>query len=214
MSYAQNLKELQPRLRGYVISKVFNKSDVADIVQNANKVAWEKREEYDESRPFEPWILGIGYWQIRAYYKKCKRAREIPTESIYGNSILNFTEQSLESSPLSVTKKIEFNHVEESELTDYTSKQNPHSLCHFHAYPLHMVAEERKALYAQLSSRLTEREQLLFNLIADGNTNESVANKLNLTKNAANTAKSRLLSKLKNQLNIIQLANKYDYQAI
>ena len=205
MSYAQNLKEFQPRLRGYVISKVFNKSDVGDIVQNTNKVAWEKREKYDESRPFEAWILGIGYWQIRAYYKKC-------------NSILNFTEQSLESSPLSVTKKIEFNHVEESELTDYTSKQNPHSLCQFHIYPLHMVAEERKALYAQLSSRLilmrVEHTGLLFNLIADGNTNESVANKLNLTKNAANTAKSRLLSKLKDQLNIIQLANKYDYQAI
>lgn len=215
MSYSQQLQESQPKLRGYIYSRVYNKSDVSDLVQTINKIALEKRKDYDESRPFSGWLFGLAGWQLKAYLKKCKRGREVPTEHLYGDSLINFGERSLESSPLSITKKIEFSLLEESENTDNDFRNgNSCVFCESSAFPQYMTKEDNESLYVRLRSTLSSREKYIFELLSQGNTNEGVANKLNITKNAANTAKSRLMIKLKKNLVSLQSSHKYDYQVI
>ena len=72
MSYGSQLKESQSQLQAFVESKVFNKQDVDDIVQNVNEVVLNKREFFDKEKSFEAWVIGIAKYQIKAYLKNYK----------------------------------------------------------------------------------------------------------------------------------------------
>jgi len=73
MSYEEQLKESQPTLKSFVESKIFNKDDAGDIIQNANQVALNKRDIFDKDKSFEAWIIGIAKYQIKDYLKKNKK---------------------------------------------------------------------------------------------------------------------------------------------
>jgi len=62
----------QPRLRAYVRSLVFNHGDVDDIIQDVAIIGWEKFEQYDASRPFDAWLLGIARNLVYRYYETQK----------------------------------------------------------------------------------------------------------------------------------------------
>ena len=67
-------------------------------------------------------------------------------------------------------------------------------------------------LFELLTLNLTEREELIFNLIREGYTNQEISEKIKLNVNSTNAAKTRLIKKLKTRLKSIQDYNKYDYQ--
>ena len=77
MSYGIQLKESQPKLKSFVESRIFDKEDAADIIQNVNEVALNKRESFDEEKNFESWVIGIAKYQIKSYLKKNKNAPDL-----------------------------------------------------------------------------------------------------------------------------------------
>ena len=75
MCYQNNIEKAQLRLRNYIYSRVFNKSDINDIVQEVNQVLIKKENEYDSNKSFTAWALGIAKYQIKGYLSNIKRNR-------------------------------------------------------------------------------------------------------------------------------------------
>jgi RNA polymerase sigma factor (sigma-70 family) len=76
MSFTKKLEHLQPTLNRYVSSRILNKEDANDIVQNTNHIAIRKESEYDSDKNFNGWIITIAKFQIKAYLTKIKRANK------------------------------------------------------------------------------------------------------------------------------------------
>jgi RNA polymerase sigma factor (sigma-70 family) len=76
MSFTKKLEHLQPTLSRYVSSRILNKEDASDIVQNTNHIAIKKESEYDLNKNFNGWIITIAKFQIKAYLTKIKRANK------------------------------------------------------------------------------------------------------------------------------------------
>ena len=74
MCYQSDLSDIQPALRGFVRDRIQNEQDAFDIVQETNRVLINKQSNYDTSRPFKPWALGVAKWQILAHFKRIKRS--------------------------------------------------------------------------------------------------------------------------------------------
>lgn len=63
----------QPKLRAYIRSLVFNRSDVDDILQEVAVAAIENADRYDKSKPVDAWVFGVTRNKILKYYEKTKR---------------------------------------------------------------------------------------------------------------------------------------------
>ena len=58
MCFKTDLEELQPTLNRYVSSRILNKDDAVDIVQNTNHIAVKKQLDYDPKKNFnQRWKL-------------------------------------------------------------------------------------------------------------------------------------------------------------
>jgi RNA polymerase sigma factor (sigma-70 family) len=76
MCFKTDLEELQPTLNRYVSSRILNKEDASDIVQNTNHIAIRKESECNSNKNFDGWIITIAKFQIKAYLTKIKRANK------------------------------------------------------------------------------------------------------------------------------------------
>ena len=77
MSYDIKLKENQPKIKAYVSSKIYNKADASDIVQNINRVIINKKNSFDSNKCFEAWAIGIAKYQIKDFLKRQKKLPDI-----------------------------------------------------------------------------------------------------------------------------------------
>ena len=77
MCYQSDLANIQPELCAYVKSRVQNKEDADDVVQETNQVLINKEDQYDTERPFKGWAFGVARWQVLAHYKKLKRSAPV-----------------------------------------------------------------------------------------------------------------------------------------
>jgi RNA polymerase sigma-70 factor (ECF subfamily) len=66
----------QPGMRAFLRTLLPCAGDADDVLQEANLVLWQKRQEYDRSRPFGPWARRIAYLQSLAFMKTRSRRRE------------------------------------------------------------------------------------------------------------------------------------------
>jgi RNA polymerase sigma-70 factor, ECF subfamily len=57
----------------YVHSLVPDRNDAAEIVQDANVVLWEKRNQFEEDRGFRPWAFQVARYEVLKYRTKRKR---------------------------------------------------------------------------------------------------------------------------------------------
>ena len=64
------------QIRFYIASLVANKSDVADIMQEASALLWQKYDQYDPDRPFLPWASRFAYNAVRTYRQKLATRRK------------------------------------------------------------------------------------------------------------------------------------------
>ncbi len=62
--FVQLLASHQHRLRAYLLATVGSDQTADDLLQDTNLVLWNKREEFDHSRPFFPWACGIAYVEV------------------------------------------------------------------------------------------------------------------------------------------------------
>lgn len=60
----------QDLLYGYIVSLLPNWADAEDIFQQTSLILWEKRDQYDPSRPFIAWAYGIARNVVLNYRRK------------------------------------------------------------------------------------------------------------------------------------------------
>lgn len=74
---------VQPRLRAYARIMIYNPSDVNDLLQEVATIGWQKYEQYDASRSFDAWIMGIARNCVFEYMRdQGKRACPLTSEAI------------------------------------------------------------------------------------------------------------------------------------
>jgi DNA-binding CsgD family transcriptional regulator len=127
---------------------------------------------------------------------------------------MDFHQESLENTPVSSRRKTESSEDcrQENSPRDYPSSLLIVTLSN--VFPPELLQGDTESLRHKLCFNLTAREKTLFALLASGSSAKSVANKLNLSRSAATTAKSRLITKLRKRLKLIRSDYEYDYQAV
>lgn len=65
----------QPVLVGYVAAMVRDRAAADDIVQSVALTAVEKLDDYDETRSFEAWIIGIARFKVLQHYRTVGQER-------------------------------------------------------------------------------------------------------------------------------------------
>lgn len=71
--YDTKLKLVRPPLLAFTRSKVSNKQDAEDIVQDCLLILSKKRNQYDPNKSWRSWAFRICHFQIKGYFSKTKR---------------------------------------------------------------------------------------------------------------------------------------------
>jgi RNA polymerase sigma factor (sigma-70 family) len=77
MDYFKRLKDVQPMLKGFILSKIYNNHDGEDILQDTNRILCIKKNDYDPNKSFKGWAFSIAGFQIKAYLTRIKRRKLI-----------------------------------------------------------------------------------------------------------------------------------------
>ena len=70
----------QRALRAYLQAATRDVHETDDLLQDVSNVLWEKFNQYDESRPFTAWALGIARLQVLKWRQAKARARRLLSE--------------------------------------------------------------------------------------------------------------------------------------
>lgn len=73
--FVERLTAAQSPLYGCIQILLAGAPEAADVLQETNKVLWQKAAEYDPSRPFLPWAYSIARFQVLAQRKRLSRDR-------------------------------------------------------------------------------------------------------------------------------------------
>ena len=66
----------QMELRAFVVSMMPGSAEVDDVVQEANKVIWQKRGEFEIGTSFKAWMFSVAKFQVMAAWRDRKRRKE------------------------------------------------------------------------------------------------------------------------------------------
>lgn len=92
------VKKYTPPIHRYINSKLFNKLEVDDLVQNCFISFYKAIADFDESRPVLPYLYEIAKNELKMYYRSHKSTlplkeeiviEEAPQEVAFDKSILN-----------------------------------------------------------------------------------------------------------------------------
>lgn len=73
--YVSLLNDHQSMIRAFIISLMPGAPGVDDVIQEANRVLWKKREEFEIGTNFRSWALTICRFQAMAQLKKLRNQR-------------------------------------------------------------------------------------------------------------------------------------------
>lgn len=73
--FVRQLAASQRSLRGYIVCMLGPDPAVEDVLQETNADLWEKRSDFDQSRPFTPWAIRFAFQRVRDYRKKVARSK-------------------------------------------------------------------------------------------------------------------------------------------
>ncbi|HAO65536.1 MAG TPA: hypothetical protein DCR17_02455, partial [Verrucomicrobiales bacterium] len=76
-AFARLLVEHEQIFLRYVMTKVPNRADAHDIVQECSVALWGKFETYDQSRPFVGWALGFLRLEVLKFLRKSQRRAQV-----------------------------------------------------------------------------------------------------------------------------------------
>ena len=76
-AFARLLVEHEPVFLRYVLTKVPNRADAHDIVQECSVALWVKFETYDSSRPFVGWALGFLRLEVLKFLRKSQKRTQL-----------------------------------------------------------------------------------------------------------------------------------------
>lgn len=75
--FARLLVEHEPIFKRYVLTKVPNRSDAHDIVQECSVALWRNFSKYDPNRAFVGWALGFLRLEVLSFLRKAHRRAQI-----------------------------------------------------------------------------------------------------------------------------------------
>src|SRR5262249_7281661 len=73
--FAQELTALQRPLYVYITKLVGRPADAEDVLQEVNRVLWEKLDEYRPGTNFAAWASKVAYFEVLTYRKRQARQR-------------------------------------------------------------------------------------------------------------------------------------------
>lgn len=76
-AFVWQLTTHQPQLRGVIMAGLGNYADSQDVLQRTNMTIWKKSAEFDASRPFLGWAIGIAKYEILAFLRDRQRERVV-----------------------------------------------------------------------------------------------------------------------------------------
>ncbi|MEM6279062.1 MAG: sigma-70 family RNA polymerase sigma factor [Verrucomicrobiota bacterium] len=76
------LTSAQPKMRIYLAKLLANSSSTDDVLQEANKVIWTKRADWDPTTPFLKWGYRICYFQAKAFLRDQQRDKLVFREEL------------------------------------------------------------------------------------------------------------------------------------
>jgi RNA polymerase sigma-70 factor, ECF subfamily len=65
---------VQPVLRAFLYAATRSVHDTDDLLQQVSAVLWRKFDQFDPSRPFTAWAVGIAHFEIRKWREKTHRS--------------------------------------------------------------------------------------------------------------------------------------------
>ena len=75
-----SFRQEERRLAAYLLSVTGDFHAVEDLLQGVARVLWEKLGEYDETRPFGAWAMGVARLEALKWRHQAKRRREVLSE--------------------------------------------------------------------------------------------------------------------------------------
>jgi RNA polymerase sigma-70 factor (ECF subfamily) len=81
-AFARLLVEHEPVFLRYVLTKVPNRADARDIVQECSVALWGKFETYDSGRPFVGWALGFLRLEVLKFLRKSQRRAQLSERAV------------------------------------------------------------------------------------------------------------------------------------
>ena len=69
-------------LRSYIHASTRNHQDADDVIQDIWRILATKLDQYDDSRPFRPWAMGVARLQVLKWRQSKARSREILSEEV------------------------------------------------------------------------------------------------------------------------------------
>jgi RNA polymerase sigma-70 factor (ECF subfamily) len=67
-------------LAAYLLSATGNVHASEDLLQTVARILWEKLADYDETRPFGAWALGVAHLEVLKWRQQAARSREVLSE--------------------------------------------------------------------------------------------------------------------------------------
>lgn len=92
--FVERLTAAQSALYGAIHTLLGGDPDVADVLQETNRVLWRKAESYDRTRPFLPWALAVARFEVLAHRKRQSRDRLVFDDALLGQIAAEYERQS------------------------------------------------------------------------------------------------------------------------
>ena len=206
MCYQADLESLQPKIKAFVLSRVINRCDAFDVIQDINRVIIEKEQEFDDSRDFDAWGMGIARFQILAYLTKMKRNKNIS----FNNLLEGHMHEKKKTSPSSLGLAEQANGIPNNYHGDLKPIDDVDWLINT---PWHsLVEEEMSTLLKKIVKILTPPQRRVFRLLCQGFSHTEICTELNMNYGSVTAHKRRLINRAKDYLKTLHLTNKYDYR--
>ncbi len=75
--FVDELLQAQRPLRSFIVAQLGVGPDVDDVMQEVSIILWRKREQWDRSRPFLPWVFGVARLQVLERLRQQARGRVV-----------------------------------------------------------------------------------------------------------------------------------------
>ena len=82
-AFVSEIAQSQPMMRAYLAKLLANSSSTDDVLQEANKIVWIKREAWDPETPFLKWAYRVCYFQAKAYLRDLGREKLVFNEELF-----------------------------------------------------------------------------------------------------------------------------------
>ena len=86
----------EPLLRAFLLSATGRLHASEDLLQTIATVLWEKREQFDATQPFRPWVLGIARLEVLKWRQSLARCKEVLCEEsilLLADSVVQHAEE-------------------------------------------------------------------------------------------------------------------------